>query len=246
MIHVGDCRDVLTRLPAGFADCCITDPPYGETSLDWDVICDGWIGHVARALKPACSIWVFGSMRYLMPIFSEMEDHGFRYSQDIVWEKHNGSSFQNDRFRRVHEHAVMFYRGAWSDVYHDVQFTNDATARTVRRKSKPAHWTGARGDSFYATQDGGARLMRSVIHVRSEHGRAVHPTQKPVELLMPLVQYSCPPGGTVLDCFAGSGSTEIAAKILGRKSVLIEIDPGLASVMTHRISNDAPLMAGVV
>jgi site-specific DNA-methyltransferase (adenine-specific) len=52
-------------------------------------------------------------MRFLAPLFGEFAEHGFKYSQDVVWEKQNGTGFHNDRFRRVHEHAVMFYRGAW-------------------------------------------------------------------------------------------------------------------------------------
>ena len=244
MIHVGDCRVILPTLPEGFADCCITDPPYGDTSLDWDVQCEGWIQHVARAIKPNGSIWVFGSMRFLAPLFADMAEHGFRYSQDIVWEKQNGSGFHNDRFRRVHEHAVMFYRGNWRDVYHDVQTTPSARAKVVRRKARPTH-TGYIEAGHYVSEDGGPLLMRSVLQVRNEHGRAIHPTQKPVELLIPLLCYSCPPAGTVLDCFAGSGSIEVAARITGRKAVLIELDPGRATDMRNRLLDDAPLLAGV-
>jgi len=244
MIHVGDCREVLPGLGAGFADCCVTDPPYGDTSLTWDSICPGWIEHVARALKPNSSIWVFGSMRFLAPLFSEMAQHGYRYSQDVVWEKQNGTGFNNDRFRRVHEHAVLFYRGPWAEVYHDAQVTNDARARVVRKKEKPAHWHGATGSTTYVSEDGGPRLMRSVLHVRNEHSRAIHPTQKPLELLLPLIRYSCPPGGVVLDPFAGSGSTGAAAAIEGRDSVLIEKDLATAQAATQRLDMEAPLLRG--
>lgn len=243
-ILVGDCRDVLPTLPEGFADCCIADPPYGDTSLDWDQVCDGWIPHVARALKPAASIWVFGSMRFLAPLFAEMKKAGFTYSQDVVWAKQNGTGFHADRFRRVHEHAVMFYRGRWGDVYHAPQTTDDARKRTVRRKQRPAH-TGGIGGHHYTSEDGGPRLMRSVIEVRNEHGRAVHPTQKPVGLLLPLIRYSCPVGGTVLDPFAGSGSTGAAAEIAGVDAVLIEKHPGRADTMRERLENEAPLLRGI-
>lgn len=242
MIYVGDCRDVLPTLPAAFADCCIADPPYDDTSLDWDEVCAGWVAHVARALKPAASLWVFGSMRSLPLVFSEMEANGFKYSQDIVWEKQNGTGFHNDRFRRVHEHAVLFYRGAWGDVHHETQFTNDARARVVRRKTRPAH-TGSIDSGHHISEDGGPRLVRSVMHVRNEHGRAIHPTQKPLALLMPLIRYSCPPGGTVLDPFAGSGSTGAAAAIEGRVCVLIEKKPVIATAAQHRLDNEAPLLS---
>jgi len=54
------------------------------------------------------------------------------------------------------------------------------------------------------------------------HGRAIHPTEKPTGILEPLIAYACPTGGVVLDPFAGSGSTGITARNLGRRAVLIE------------------------
>jgi site-specific DNA-methyltransferase (adenine-specific) len=244
-VHVGDCRRLLRALPAGAgADACITDPPYGDTSLSWDKRCSGWVEAVARHLKPAASIWVFGSMRYMSALFGEMYENGFQFSQDVVWEKQNGSGFHADRFRRVHEHAVLFYRGAWSDVYHEPQYTQDATARTVRRKTRPSH-TGHIERGHYVSQDGGPRLMRSVIYARNEHGRAIHPTQKPVEIVAPLISYSVPPGGTVIDCFAGSGTTGVAARALGRRAILIELDPMYAAAAEQRLREDVPLFAEV-
>jgi site-specific DNA-methyltransferase (adenine-specific) len=221
---VGDCRVILPTLAPESFDCCVTDPPYGDTSLRWDRRCDNWLAPLSRVLKPAASIWVFGSLRFLAPIFTVMGDAGFRYSQDIVWQKQNGTGFHADRFRRVHEHAAMFYRGAWRDVFHNPQYTMDARAKTVRRKTRPTH-TGHIENGHYVSIDGGPRLMRSVISVRNEHGRAVHPTQKPVELLAHLIRYSCPPGGSVIDPFAGSGSTAKAAEACGVVATCIEIDP---------------------
>lgn len=223
-LHLGDCRDVLATLPDGLADMVPADPPYGDTSLEWDSIVPGWLPAVARVLKPNGAMWVFGSMRFLAPLFAEAEALGFKYSQDIVWQKQNGTGFHTDRFRRVHEHAVMFYRGAWADVRQETQYTNDATAKTVRRKTRPAH-TGHIDAGHYVSEDGGPRMMRSVFDVRNEHGRAIHPTQKPVELLRPLIRYSCPPGGIVLDPFMGSASTGEAAMIEGRMFTGIEDKP---------------------
>lgn len=231
--YQGDCRTVMRAWPSGIADACITDPPYGDTSLEWDRRCDGWVAEVSRVLKPTACIWVFGSMRFLATVFAEMEGAGFRYAQDIVWEKQNGSGFHADRFRRVHEHAIQFYRGTWGDLFKAPQFTMDAVAKAVRRKRRPAHF-GAIGDGLYVSEDGGPRLMRSVIDVNNEHGKAVHPTQKPLGILEPLLNYSVPPGGIVIDPFLGSGSTGIAAEMLGRRWIGCELNPDYMAAQAER------------
>lgn len=246
----GDCRKVLAGVEPAQFDACMADPPYGDTSLEWDTVVDGWIHAVARVLKPAASLWVFGSMRFFMGnrIRARLRACGFRYSQDIVWEKQNGTGFHADRFRRVHEHAVLFYRGAWADVYHQPQYTNDATARTVRRKQKPTHTRAinCNGDaSSYTSQDGGPRLMRSVVKVRNEHGRAIHPTQKPLELLAPLIRYSVPPGGSFIVPFCGSGSDLMVAQAEGFDALAVELDPLHEANARRRLASDSPLFAEI-
>ncbi|WP_042298984.1 DNA-methyltransferase [Paraburkholderia kururiensis] len=231
--HFGDCRELMRQMPAAIADACITDPPYGDTSLVWDRQCDGWVEEMARVLKPTCSLWVFGSMRFVASLFGEMERAGFKYAQDIVWEKQNGSGFHADRFRRVHEHSIQFYRGAWADVFKEPQYTNDARAKVVRRKTRPTH-TGHINAGHYISEDGGPRLVRSVIYSPNEHGNAFHPTQKPLAILAPLVSYSVPPQGVVIDPFMGSGSTGIAARQLGRHYIGCENDPKSMEAQAER------------
>lgn len=182
-------------------------------------------------------MWVFGTAKMFMERAGEFE--GWTMAQDVVWEKQNGSGFQADRFRRVHETAYQFYRddSQWPEIFKCPQFTNDATARRVRRRQQPAH-TGQIDAGDYVSIDGGPRLTRSVIYTRSEHGRAEHPTQKPLAIVEPLLLYSCPPGGLVLDCFAGSGTTGILAERHARNSVLIEADDKFFEMANRRIGSD--------
>lgn len=64
----------------------------------------------------------------------------------------------------------------------------------------------------------------------------VHPTEKPEPLLRTLLSVVCPVGGTVLDPFAGSGSTLSAAKSLGMKSIGVEADERYCEVIAKRFS----------
>lgn len=62
-----------------------------------------------------------------------------------------------------------------------------------------------------------------------------HPTVKPIKLMEYLIKLVTPPNGTVLDPFAGSGSTGVAAINLNRKFIGIELDPNYAAIAKSRI-----------
>lgn len=245
----GDCRDVLRTLPVASVDLAVADPPYGETALEWDRCVDGWLPAVMRVLKPRGSLWCFGSLRFFMERAAEFA--GWKLAQDVVWEKHNGSGFDADRFKRVHELAAHFYPAdaTWSSIYRAPQRVPGEArpaSHAVRARASVDHRRAIGAHGYEYTDE---RLMRSVIRVRSCHGRAVHPTQKPEGILEPLIRYSCPPGGLVLDPFAGSGSTGLAAQRAGMRFLGVEIAPTFADLARRRLSGDvvgdAPLLAGV-
>jgi DNA modification methylase len=72
-----------------------------------------------------------------------------------------------------------------------------------------------------------------------------HPTVKPLDLMQWLVRLVTPPGGTVLDCFCGSGTTLIAADREGFDAIGIEQDAEYAEIARRRCIGDAPLFAQV-
>ena len=66
-------------------------------------------------------------------------------------------------------------------------------------------------------------------------GNKHHPTEKPLSALLPLVETFSPLLGTVLDPFAGSGSTLLAAKALGRDYIGIELDAKYHAIAARRL-----------
>lgn len=246
-LWLGDCRKILPTLGRTF-DCAVADPPYGETQWEWDRWPDGWLHTVAQH---TASLWCFGSMRTFLGKQSEFAD--WRLSQDVIgatkdggpvhaeavvaWEKPNGSGFNTDRIRRVHEYATHWYHGDWSAVYHQtphVRHDGPNEGRATKRRSQPGH-TGAIAGSGYT--DTGTRLLRSVINLPpASRTHRFHPSEKPVELLDLLIRYACPPGGVMLDPFAGSGSTAVAARLSGRRAVLIERHEPYAEAAANRLS----------
>lgn len=184
----GDYREGISNIAPGSVDVIVTDPPYGDTNLTWDRWPAGWVKDAQRLTD---ALWCFGSFRMFHEHSADFAD--WKYSQDVIWEKHNGTGLLNDRFRRIHEHAVLWYRGDWADIRHVTPTTPDAVRRTAHRSHKPAHLHGERGSTTFVSERGGPRLMRSIIHARNEHHRAIHPTQKPLGILSPLIEYSAPP-----------------------------------------------------
>lgn len=223
-LYHGDMREILPELDVR-ADACITDPPYGVLHTNgkcaWDTWPSGWLPLVGQYTD---SLWCFGIMRVFLERYHEFTISGWRMSQDVVWAKNRSSGVQVDRFRRAHEHVTHWYRGKWADVYRQtprVPSGKPIGPPRIRKESE------RRPDTTYTHVpagtwvDDGMRWQLSVLHAPLV-SRGLHPTQKPTEILEPLIKYSVPLGGLVLDPFAGSASTLLAARTLGRRAIGIE------------------------
>lgn len=242
-IYHGDYREIDAWLSA---DVLVTDPPYGETSLEWDRWPDGWPSFAADRSDSLRQLWCFGSTR----MFLDRRDDfaAWKLAQDLVWSKPRGRGVMNDRFNRSHELVTHWYRGPWGGL----PLTPPRIAKTVpwavkaTRNGQADDGTRVRPMAGGAYVDDGTRLMLSVIPGDPGDARTtLHPTQKPLELLRPIIKYSCPDGGRVADPFMGSGSTLRAAKDLGRRAVGIELDERYCEIAAKRMSQEVMDFGGV-
>lgn len=80
----------------------------------------------------------------------------------------------------------------------------------------------------------GDRDQGDVWQIKKPHRNELHPTMKPVELVVRAIQNSSLPGGLVLDSFGGSGTTLIAAEQTSRRAYLLELDPRYCDVIVKR------------
>lgn len=218
-LYLGDMREVLPALDIT-ADLTCADPPYQETSSEWDRWPDGWLDAVAPVSR---SLWCFGSMRMLGTRWGEFAAAGWQFSHDAVLEKGAGAGPSADRLRRVHESVAHWYQGRWRDIYHVTpRLPHDGPLEGSKANGAVPHLTGgARKLGTWA--DDGTRYARSVMFAKANRGGVnIHPNQKPVHVLRVLIEYGCPPGGLVVAPFAGSGSDLEAARMLGMRAIGIE------------------------
>lgn len=80
---------------------------------------------------------------------------------------------------------------------------------------------------------------------QEERTGSAHPTTKPLSLIVWLMRLITPPGGLVLDPFAGSGTTGVAAKALGMRSILIELEADHVKDIKRRMAAPLPKGGGV-
>ena len=71
--------------------------------------------------------------------------------------------------------------------------------------------------------------------VKDDDGKTAHPTQKPISLMLYLLQVG---GESVLDCFAGTGTTLVCCERLNRRWIGIEIEEKYCAIAKQRIENE--------
>ena len=124
--------------------------------------------------------------------------------------------------------------GAWIKVGATPQFSGDRPATgfeaiTICHPVGRKCWNG-----------GGKHAVWSVPIVldRGRNGARLHTTQKPIELMTALVDSFSDPGDIILDDHAGSGTTLVAAKSLGRKAIGVELEERYCEIAARRLAQD--------
>ncbi|MFM6726451.1 MAG: DNA-methyltransferase [Dolichospermum sp.] len=92
-----------------------------------------------------------------------------------------------------------------------------------------------RGSKAYKSLVEG-RIFPSIFRCLNDHYNYQHPTQKPLLLISKLIEMLTDEGGTVLDPFAGSGTTAVACKELGRNYICIEKELEYYQIACKRIN----------
>ena len=146
------------------------------------------------------------------------------------------------RVLAAHGFCLTFY--GWPHADRFMQAFRAAGFRPVGHFAFPKPYVSSVGhvrsqhESAYLLAKGNPRTAKplsDVIQWDENTGNKLHPTQKPIAILTPFIASYSPVAGTILDPFAGSGSTLLAAKMLGRAWLGVEMDAKYHAVATQRL-----------
>jgi site-specific DNA-methyltransferase (adenine-specific) len=208
-LYHGDCREITDWLGA---DVLVTDPPYGyNATLDYGR--GGKYGHSAWCTRKTTSGLIAGD-----------DDLSTRDVVIEMWGDRPALVFGNWKTPPIAgTHMVLIWDKGLAAGMGDLSVP-----------WKPNHESVfVAGRGFIGSRDS-AILTGNVVTWASK-GR-VHPNMKPTGLMAKLLD-KCPPG-TIADPFVGSGSTLVAAKTAGRRSIGVEIEERYCEVTAKRLSQD--------
>jgi len=247
MMHLRDNQDFLPTIASGSVQLIASSPPYhigkeyeGAGSFeDYVALQKQVAAECVRALSPRGSIcWQVGNhvergeIIPLDAVFYEVfKALGLKLRNRIVWTFNHGLHCTK-RLSGRHETILWFTK---SDDYH---FDVDPI-RVPSKYPGKKHFKGPKKGQLSGNPLGkNPGDVWEIPNVKSNHvEKTDHPCQFPVELIERLVLAMTLPGDTVLDPFAGVGSTVIAAEKHGRRGVGCEIVPSYFAVAQERLES---------
>lgn len=191
-----------------------------------------------EVMKPGASIYVAHSDKAGGIFRTEFERAGFTFSQIIIWKKNN-LVLGPARYQPIHEPILVGRKpGSKSRWYGGRKQTTvmDLGDGAPFTQLPDGRWQIKIGDAIMVV-DGAATVEEhpsSFLSIAKPSKSALHPTQKPVELLERLLKNSARPGDIVADGFGGSGSTLVAADRMGMCARLVELNEEFADTIVVR------------
>ena len=220
-LYEGDVFEQIANIADSSIDLLNTDPPYMVLDHDWDTFkslddfmsfTERWLLSVMPKIKSTGRVYISFSGLYQYEFYDVLKRNNFfgmNYGQTIIWHaKNNNKPFNRHIYRSAYDPIFYLYGKDAADL----NFTADTFGEMQNNV-----WTIALPQSNF-------------------HEGKLHPTQKPLELYRNIIMTGSKEGDTVLDCFAGSGTTGVVCSELKRNCILIERNPEYIGFIKGRVN----------
>ena len=240
----GIAEDVLPHLKPYSFDLVYLDPPYGTTDGEWDRAPDwDWLGaQVGRLLRPTGQVVLHGVGAMAIEAahaFMAVLQHRF----EVVWVKGNpGGPVRStpwiSDFEPLRAHELVHVFKARGTKTSDVTFNLGA----MHRRGAPWRSTKRAGPAHHGAYESGRefssdgwRYPVDVVFAQPTHEGDLY-AQKPEDIVAYLIATLTKPGDSILDPYAGTGTTLRVAYRLGRRSLGVEASPKNWAVLTRNLA----------
>jgi len=244
-LYIGDCLEVMSKIPSGKIHLILTDPPYNasnggvnlpdnktggpyyKVNEEWDKFgkysdyfdfTRKWVKEADRVLSPNGAIMVCCSFHNIGEVVMALKELNYKFLNLITWRKTNPMPSITKRMLTYStEFVVWFAKGKqWT-------FNYDKMKKYNYGKQLRDVWP-------FPSCQGPERL-------KGENGRAAHPTQKPLKFFRRLIEMASKEEDIVLDPFIGVGTTAVACNQLNRKWIGIDNNETYIELAKKRVSN---------
>lgn len=262
-IYLGDCLDVLKKINSNSIDLIVTSPPYADQRKNTygGIKPDNYVKwfmpraeQFKRVLKPTGTFMLNIKERvadgerhpYVLELILEMKKNGWYWTEEYIWHKRNcyPGKWPN-RFRDAWERLIQFNKDKKFKMFQDAvkvpigdwskqRLKNLSSKDIIRDESKVgskfgkniSNWVGK--DVVYPT---------NVLHLATECGNKNHSAAFPESLPKWFIELFTEPDDIILDPFAGSGTSLVAAKNLHRKAIGIDNNKAYFEMMMNKFPN---------
>lgn len=236
-IHCGSCIDLLRSSDGISPELIFADPPFNigyeyetyQDSLEYDhyvAWTKEWMTACYEVLADNGSFYIAIGDEYAAEVKMIARELGLDTRNWIIWSYGFGQNTVK-KFGRSHTHIFYFVKDPKNFIFNDEDI-RVPSARQLLYNDKRADSRGRIPDDIW-------RFPRVCGTFKERVGW--HTCQMPLKLMARIIKASSNPGGLVMDPFSGSGSTLVAAAVLGRQYLGFDIDPKYAELGQQRISD---------
>src|SRR5688572_14035378 len=251
-LYHGNCLEALKLLPDASVHMCATSPPfwaqrdYGveeqigteETPEEWAEALVEVFREVRRVLRDDGTIWIEVADTYSEgpPVYKQkdlvgapwlmafaLRNDGWYLRNEIIWDKMNPTP-ESIKDRVTKAHSTIFMLSKKSSYFYDQDAIREPHKHDGRKVTTVKQGEGSIQHRNGERWPGEGANARSVWRIPTEGTPFRHFASWPQKLVAKMILAGSPEGGTVLDPFAGSGTTLLVARKLARRSIGIELN----------------------
>jgi DNA modification methylase len=239
-----DCVEGMKIIPAQSVEMTFLDPPFNQQkdyALHNDDMseADYW-AMMKNVCQAVCNVTKQGGSIYFMQrekntefVLQTLRKTGWEFQNLIIWKKRTSAVPVKGKYGKQYQVIAYATKGERAKTFHRLRIDPPS----------PAHFKVPRENGVFVTDVwDDIRELTSGYYagdeaLRTEEGERFHKQQAPLALLLRMILTSTNVGDTVLDPFAGTGTTAVVAAQIQRKSISIEIDPNNVQCIDNRLNN---------